>query len=86
MNKPLEEMTAPSVDASLQVSYDKRMMVAAGRASKELGDRIAERLGVTLTDAGLKTFSDGEVYCRYEESQTSSSSSPSAAPSARASP
>ncbi len=23
---------------------------------------------MTLTDAGLKTFSDGEVYCRYEDS------------------
>jgi ribose-phosphate pyrophosphokinase len=68
MNKPLEEMTAPALDASLQVSYDKRMMVAAGRASLELGSRIAERLGVALTGAGLKTFSDGEVYCRYSDS------------------
>ena len=43
-------------------------MVAAGRASLDLGAKIAERLGVELTDAGLKTFSDGEVYCRYEDS------------------
>ena len=43
-------------------------MVAAGRASQELGGKIADRLGVQLTDAGLKTFTDGEVYCRYEES------------------
>ena len=43
-------------------------MVTAGRASRELGGKIAERLGVELTDAGLKTFADGEVYCRYEES------------------
>jgi ribose-phosphate pyrophosphokinase len=42
--------------------------VVAGRTSKELGSRIGERLGVGLTDAGLKTFSDGEVYCRYQES------------------
>jgi len=68
MNKPLEEMTAPTLDASVQASYDKRMMVAAGRASLQLGARIAERLGVSLTGAGLKTFSDGEVYCRYAES------------------
>jgi ribose-phosphate pyrophosphokinase len=53
---------------SLPVSYDKRMMVAAGRASGELGQRIAERLGMELTDAGLKTFPDGEVYCRYADS------------------
>ncbi|MBA2580460.1 MAG: ribose-phosphate pyrophosphokinase [Thermoleophilaceae bacterium] len=43
-------------------------MVAAGRTSVELGARIASRLGVGLTDAGLRTFSDGEVYCRYAES------------------
>jgi ribose-phosphate pyrophosphokinase len=53
---------------SLPIGYDKRMMLAAGRASGELGSRIAERLGVELTDAGLKTFPDGEVYCRYGES------------------
>ena len=47
---------------------EKRLMVAAGRASGELGTKIASRLGVELTDAGLKTFSDGEVYCRYRES------------------
>ncbi|HEU0025267.1 MAG TPA: ribose-phosphate pyrophosphokinase, partial [Thermoleophilaceae bacterium] len=38
------------------------------RASMELGSKIADNLGVQLTGAGLKTFSDGEVYCRYAES------------------
>jgi len=53
---------------SLPVERDKRLMVAAGRASGALGTKIADRLGVELTNPGLKTFSDGEVYCRYEES------------------
>jgi ribose-phosphate pyrophosphokinase len=53
---------------SIQLGPEKRLMVAAGRASQELGGKIAERLGVGLTDAGLKTFTDGEVYCRYQES------------------
>ncbi len=66
-------MTTLETDAiptatSLPIGYDKRMMVAAGRASGELGQRIAERLGMELTDAGLKTFPDGEVYCRYADS------------------
>jgi ribose-phosphate pyrophosphokinase len=60
-----EALPAPK---SLPIDYDKRMMLVAGRASGELGTRIAERLGVELTDAGLKTFPDGEVYCRYGES------------------
>ena len=59
---------AAELRTSLPIGYGKRLMVVAGRASKELGTRIGERLGVGLTDAGLKTFSDGEVYCRYKES------------------
>jgi ribose-phosphate pyrophosphokinase len=54
--------------SSLPSGYDKRLMITAGRASRELGASIAEKMGVGLTDAGLKTFSDGEVYCRYGES------------------
>ena len=46
----------------------KRLMIASGRTSSELAERMAGRLGLALTDAGTKTFADGEVYCRYEES------------------
>ncbi len=56
------------ISTSLPVERDKRLMVAAGRAGGHLAVKIAERLGVEITGAGLKTFSDGEVYCRYEES------------------
>jgi ribose-phosphate pyrophosphokinase len=68
MNKPLETAEAPVATRSITASYEKRLMVTAGRASRELGGKIAEKLEVELTDAGLKTFADGEVYCRYEES------------------
>jgi ribose-phosphate pyrophosphokinase len=64
----VEVQTATALPDSLTIEYRKRLMVAAGRASTELGSKIAERLGVGLTDAGLKTFADGEVYCRYKES------------------
>jgi ribose-phosphate pyrophosphokinase len=65
---PVETLTSPSRASSIPASYDKRLMVTAGRASFELGGRIADRLGLALVDPGLKTFSDGEVYCRYGES------------------
>jgi ribose-phosphate pyrophosphokinase len=65
---PLETEVRPTAATSLRAGYDKRLMVTAGRASLELGAKIADRLGLDLTDAGLKTFADGEVYCRYEES------------------
>ena len=64
----LETQEAPLVGSYIPAGYDKRLMVTAGRASLDLGARIAERLGVGLTDAGLKTFADGEVYCRYRDS------------------
>jgi ribose-phosphate pyrophosphokinase len=68
MTTSLETATELIPTSSIEARYDKRLMVTAGRASRELGGKIAEKLGVDLTDAGLKTFADGEVYCRYEES------------------
>jgi ribose-phosphate pyrophosphokinase len=68
MSQPVETMSAPAASSRITAGYEKRLMVAPGRASLELGARIADRLGVDPTDSGLKTFSDGEVYCRYAES------------------
>jgi ribose-phosphate pyrophosphokinase len=44
------------------------MMVFSGRANPELAGQIASKLGLELGHVTLKTFSAGEVYCRYEES------------------
>jgi ribose-phosphate pyrophosphokinase len=43
-------------------------MLFSGRANPELASRIADKLGVDLGPVTLKTFSNGEVYCRYDES------------------
>jgi ribose-phosphate pyrophosphokinase len=64
----LEVETRPVPPTVLDASYDKRLMIAAGRSSEQLGAKIAHRLGVSLTNPGLKTFSNGEIYCRFEES------------------
>src|ERR671935_3307588 len=53
---------------SLEVGYEKRLMLFSGRSNPELAARIAVKLGVDLGAVTLKTFSNGEVYCRYEES------------------
>jgi len=68
MATTVETETRQLPTGAITADYDKRLMVTAGRASQELGSRIAERLNLDLTDAGLKTFSDGEVYCRYKDS------------------
>jgi ribose-phosphate pyrophosphokinase len=53
---------------SLPIDYDKRLMLFSGRANPELAAKIADKIGVDLGPVTLKTFSNGEVYCRYEES------------------
>ena len=53
---------------SLAVEYDKRLMVVSGPREPRLAGRISEKLGVSLGGVTLRTFSNGEVYCRFEES------------------
>ncbi|HXH88321.1 MAG TPA: ribose-phosphate pyrophosphokinase [Gaiellaceae bacterium] len=59
---------SPAPPTSLPFESDKRLMLFSGRANPELAHRIANKLGVELGPVTLKTFSSGEVYCRYEES------------------
>jgi ribose-phosphate pyrophosphokinase len=61
----VESQPAPTI---IRREYDKRLMLVAGRANPELAAKIADKLGVGLSDANTKTFANGEVYCRYEES------------------
>jgi ribose-phosphate pyrophosphokinase len=56
-------------DLSYRVATpQKRLMVVAGRSNPALAERIAEKLGVALGGVLLKTFANGEIYCRYAES------------------
>jgi ribose-phosphate pyrophosphokinase len=56
------------VSTSIDRDDSKRLMVFAGRASQDLGQRIAARLGIELGDVRLETFANGEIYVRFEES------------------
>jgi len=58
----------PVSTSTIQLGYEKRLMLFSGRANPELAAKIAGKLGVDLGGVTLKTFSNGEVYCRYEES------------------
>ncbi|MEA2278641.1 MAG: ribose-phosphate pyrophosphokinae [Solirubrobacteraceae bacterium] len=60
--------TQTDMATSLAIDYDKRLMLFSGRANPELAAKIADKIGVDLGPITLKTFSNGEVYCRYEES------------------
>jgi ribose-phosphate pyrophosphokinase len=58
----------PQVVSSIPQDYTKRLMVFGGRASGALAARISQHLGLDLGQVDLKTFSNGEVYCRFGES------------------
>jgi ribose-phosphate pyrophosphokinase len=62
----LDTRTAPGT--TLRIPYDKRLMVFSGRANPELGAKIADNFGLQLGPVTLKTFSNGECYCRFDES------------------
>jgi ribose-phosphate pyrophosphokinase len=64
----MSALTDAPVKSYLDIGYDKRLMLFGGRANPQLAGRIAEKLGVGLGAVTCKTFSNGEVYTRYEES------------------
>jgi ribose-phosphate pyrophosphokinase len=77
VSSPPRRTLAPEMSATepheqlrtqLDIGYDKRLMLFSGRAHPALANDIAGKLGVELGGVTLKTFSNGEVYCRYEES------------------
>ncbi len=45
-----------------------KLMLFSGRSHRELAERIGEKLNIELGEVRLKTFANGEVYCRYLES------------------
>ncbi|MCL5291723.1 MAG: ribose-phosphate pyrophosphokinase [Actinobacteria bacterium] len=46
----------------------RRLMVFCGQSYPELGEEIAENLGIALGKVKLSHFSNGEIYVRYGES------------------
>jgi ribose-phosphate pyrophosphokinase len=57
-----------AISGSLPIVTGKKLMLFSGRANPDLAGAIAERLSIELGHITLKTFSAGEVYCRYDES------------------
>ncbi|HSK15723.1 MAG TPA: ribose-phosphate pyrophosphokinase [Gaiellaceae bacterium] len=45
-----------------------KLMLFAGRSHPVLAGKIADQLNIELGDVKLKTFANGETYCRYRES------------------
>src|SRR5574340_856432 len=56
------------VGRAMGITPHKRLMLFSGRSNPDLAQRIAEQLDIDLGRVTLKTFANGETYCRYEES------------------
>jgi ribose-phosphate pyrophosphokinase len=66
-------LSVPAMSAADHASWmerapHKRLMLFSGRSNQALGTAIAAHIGIQLGDVLLKTFTNGEVYVRYEES------------------
>jgi ribose-phosphate pyrophosphokinase len=61
-------LTSPQPGHWIERGPQKRLMLFAGRSHPELAGKIAETLNVQLGRVTIKTFSDGETYCQYDES------------------
>lgn len=54
-------------DSCCVTSSRKRLMIFSGRSNPALAAKIADKLDVALGSVQLKTFSNGEIYARFEE-------------------
>jgi ribose-phosphate pyrophosphokinase len=52
---------------SAAIAQEKRLLVFSGRGNPELAATVAQELGVACGALTLKTFSAGEIYCRFDE-------------------
>jgi ribose-phosphate pyrophosphokinase len=64
----MDAVEPQSARTVMRRDYDKRLMLVTGRANPALAAKIADKLGVELSEVNTKTFDNGEVYCRYGES------------------
>jgi ribose-phosphate pyrophosphokinase len=54
--------------AVIETTGSKRLVLVSGRAHPELAEQIAEELGSELVPTDARTFANGELYARYDES------------------
>ncbi|MEY4102114.1 MAG: hypothetical protein RIR88_248, partial [Actinomycetota bacterium] len=50
------------------VENKKRLLLVSGRAHPELAAQVAAELNVDLGTTDLRTFANGEIYARYDDS------------------
>jgi ribose-phosphate pyrophosphokinase len=64
----VRERTEVRSEHFIELGPQRRLMLFSGRSHPGLADAIASKLGLELGEVELKTFANGETYCRYLES------------------
>ncbi|HEY6799386.1 MAG TPA: ribose-phosphate diphosphokinase [Agromyces sp.] len=54
--------------SGIETTGSKRLVLIAGRAHPELAEQIAAELGTELMPTDSRTFANGELYARFDES------------------
>ena len=54
--------------SELSVQTKKRLVVVSGRAHPQLAADVAAELGTDVSGTDLRTFANGEIYARYDDS------------------
>jgi ribose-phosphate pyrophosphokinase len=54
--------------ASIKITGQKRLVIVTGRAHPALAEQIAAELETEIVPTDTRTFANGEIYARYDES------------------
>ena len=54
--------------SEIKITGQKRLVIVTGRAHPQLAMDVADELGADLVHTDARTFANGEIYARYDES------------------
>ncbi|MBK0418484.1 ribose-phosphate diphosphokinase [Leucobacter sp. CSA1] len=54
--------------SAIETAGQKKLVLISGRAHPELAERVAAELGAELVPTDARTFANGEIYARFDES------------------
>ena len=54
--------------SAIEMAGQKKLVLISGRAYPELAERVAQELGAELVPTDARTFANGELYARFDES------------------
>ena len=54
--------------SKIEMTGQKKLVLITGRAYPELAEKVAEELGAELVPTDARTFANGELYARFDES------------------